>query len=59
MQDLDKDDYIPEPYEKGTPAEVFEMLTEEKEQTRRLEGRRLKRLKDMGFEVEHSGEAIL
>jgi len=59
VQDLDKDDYIPEPFEKGTPAEVFELVTEEKEKTRQLEDRRLKRLRDMGFEVEHSGEAIL
>jgi len=58
-QDLDKDDYIPEPYERGTPAEVFELVAEEKEKTKQLEDQRLKRLRDMGFEVEHSGEAIL
>lgn len=57
-QDLDKDDYIPEPFRKVSPEEVHALtvtLNNEKKQTDKM---RAKKLHQLGFEVEHSGEIL-
>lgn len=56
--DLDKDDYIPEPYRKVSPEEVHALsvkVNKEKKQTDKV---RAKKLQKLGFEVEHSGEIL-
>ncbi|KAI7183282.1 hypothetical protein KC343_g12555, partial [Hortaea werneckii] len=57
--DLDKDDYIPEPYKQAPVEQVFALKKTEEVEKRRLDKRRNKKLAEHGFEGEHSGEAIL
>lgn len=58
-QDLDKDDHVPEPYRLTPVEEVHASQKKEKEKQKRLDGVRQRRLRDLGFEYEHSGEAII
>ncbi|KAI6897621.1 hypothetical protein KC333_g5040 [Hortaea werneckii] len=57
--DLDKDDYIPEPYKQAPVEQVFALKKTEEVEKKRLDKRRNKKLAEHGFEGEHSGEAIL
>ena len=57
-QDLDKDDYIPEPYRKASPEEVHALTVERNKNTRRSDKIRQAKLQALGFEAEHSGEIL-
>ncbi|CAO1604385.1 MAG: hypothetical protein L6R36_000848 [Xanthoria steineri] len=56
--DLDKDDYIPEPYRKASPEEVHALTVEKNKNTRRSDKIRQAKLQALGFEAEHSGEIL-
>ncbi|KAF2460349.1 hypothetical protein BDY21DRAFT_384011 [Lineolata rhizophorae] len=56
--DLDKDDYVPEPYRHASSEEVFAIRKEETEARKKKDSKRQRKLKAMGFDAEHSGEAI-
>ncbi|KAL8707126.1 MAG: hypothetical protein Q9220_007789 [cf. Caloplaca sp. 1 TL-2023] len=56
--DLDKDDYIPEPYRKGTPEEVHALTVRKNQDTKKSDKTRQARLQALGFEAEHSGEVL-
>lgn len=58
-QDLDKDDYMPEPYQLAPLEQVFELHKQEQAQKKKQEKSRHKKLAAYGFEGEHAGEAIL
>ncbi|TKA77259.1 hypothetical protein B0A55_06139 [Friedmanniomyces simplex] len=57
--DLDKDDYIPEPYQLAPVEKVFALKKAEDAERKMADGRKHKRLAAEGFEGEHAGEAIL
>ncbi|KAF4313760.1 hypothetical protein GTA08_BOTSDO00507 [Botryosphaeria dothidea] len=57
--DLDKDDYIPEPFEQAPAEKVFALQKQEIEERKKRDKLRRKHLKTHGFEGEHSGEAVL
>ncbi|GAB7352829.1 hypothetical protein MBLNU459_g3440t1 [Dothideomycetes sp. NU459] len=57
--DLDKDDYMPEPYEIAPLEQVFELHKQEQMQKKKQEKARHKTLATYGFEGENAGEAIL
>ena len=57
--DLDKDDYMPEPYEQAPVEKVFALKKAEEQERKVIEKRKHKRLAALGFEGEHHGEAIL
>ncbi|EOD44681.1 putative small nuclear ribonucleo protein [Neofusicoccum parvum UCRNP2] len=57
--DLDKDDYIPEPFEQAPVEQVFALQKQEIEERKKRDKLRRKNLQAHGFEGEHSGEAIL
>ncbi|KAK3056396.1 hypothetical protein LTR09_002903 [Extremus antarcticus] len=57
--DLDKDDYVPEPYELAPVERVFALKKAEDAERGRVEKRRQRTLAGYGFEGEHAGEAIL
>ncbi|EMC94963.1 hypothetical protein BAUCODRAFT_34961 [Baudoinia panamericana UAMH 10762] len=57
--DLDKDDYIPEPYQLASVEKVFALKKAEDAERKKTDKTKQKRLADLGFEVEHSGEAII
>ncbi|GAB7360453.1 hypothetical protein MBLNU230_g8407t1 [Neophaeotheca triangularis] len=57
--DLDKDDYIPEPYQLGPVDKVFAMKKEADKEQAKVDKRKQKKLATMGFEGEHAGEALL
>ncbi|KAM0801434.1 hypothetical protein BDR22DRAFT_804660 [Usnea florida] len=56
--DLDKDDYIPEPYRKVSPAEVHALTVQANNEKKQVEKVRAKKMQKLGFEVEHSGEIL-
>ena len=58
LQDLDKDDYIPEGYTQSTPEEVQALV--KKQVVGRKQGDKVKQQKlgALGFEAEHSGEVL-
>ena len=58
-QDLDKDDYIPEPYRKASPEEVHQLHLKEMQESKRSDKTKQSKLKELGFEVEHNGEILL
>ena len=58
-QDLDKDDYIPEPYRKASPEEVHQLHLKEMQESKQTDKIRQSKLKELGFEVEHNGEVLL
>jgi hypothetical protein len=57
-QDLDKEDDIPAPYERGELAEVEKLAEEQKEKSKAGEKSKLRRLKNLGFDAEHYGENL-
>ncbi|TKA32226.1 hypothetical protein B0A54_14990 [Friedmanniomyces endolithicus] len=57
--DLDKDDYVPEPYQLGPVEKVFALKKAEDVERKIADKRKHKRLAAEGFESEHAGEAIL
>ncbi|KAF2089886.1 Sm-like ribonucleoprotein [Saccharata proteae CBS 121410] len=57
--DLDKDDYIPEPYQPAPIEQVFALQKQEEAERRKKDKRRAQKLQAYGFEGEHAGEAIL
>ncbi|KAG8627186.1 hypothetical protein KVT40_004669 [Elsinoe batatas] len=57
--DLDKDDYVPEPYEKGHVDEVFAVYRQELDEKRAKDKAKLKKMKAMGFvDGETGGDAL-
>ncbi|KAL8856346.1 MAG: hypothetical protein Q9178_007037 [Gyalolechia marmorata] len=56
--DLDKDDYIPEPYRKASPEEVHALTVRKNQTTKRSDKVRQAKLQALGFEAEHSGEIL-
>lgn len=58
-QDLDKDDYVPEPYRKASPEEVHQLHVQEMQVRKQSDKTRQARLQELGFEVEHNGEILL
>ena len=57
--DLDKDDDAPPGYEKGEIELVHKLAKEKKAQDARKDKQRIKKLGEMGFEGENTGEALL
>ena len=57
-QDLDKDDYVPEPYRQVSDNEAYEMQKQEKDDRKAADKSRAKKLHGLGFEVEHAGETL-
>ncbi|KAK1091230.1 hypothetical protein LTR48_006724 [Friedmanniomyces endolithicus] len=57
--DLDKDDYVPEPYQLAPVEKVFALKKAEDAERKIADKRKHKRLAAEGFEGEHAGEAIL
>ena len=57
--DLDKDDYIPEPFDLAPVEKVFALKKTEDQERRKADKKKHKRLAEHGFEGEHAGEAIL
>lgn len=57
--DLDKDDYVPEPYEAATVEKVFALKKAEDQERKKSDKRKNKKLSGFGFEGENQGEAIL
>ncbi|KAL8679102.1 MAG: hypothetical protein Q9186_004597 [Xanthomendoza sp. 1 TL-2023] len=56
--DLDKDDYIPEPFRKASPEEVHALTVKKNQDNKRSDKTRLAKLQALGFEAEHSGEVL-
>lgn len=59
LQDLDKDEVIPEPYKLAPVEKVFALQKAESEERKKVEKSRQRKLANLGFEAEHAGEAIL
>ncbi|KAH9826998.1 small nuclear ribonucleoprotein (LSM1), partial [Teratosphaeria destructans] len=57
--DLDKDDYIPPPFEAAPIEKVFQLKKEEDAQRKKKEKSKHKKLAAIGFEGETGGEAIV
>lgn len=58
IQDLDKDDYVPAPYEAAPVETVFAMKKAEDKENQKTNQSRQKKLAELGFEGEHAGEVI-
>ena len=58
-QDLDKDDYVPPPFEQASVETVFALKKAEDAKSKKLDRSKQKKLAAFGFEGEHHGEAIL
>lgn len=58
-QDLDKDDYVPPPFEQAPVEKVFALKKAEDAQRKKSDKSKQKKLAAFGFEGEHHGEAIL
>ncbi|KAI4121289.1 MAG: hypothetical protein LQ338_006455 [Usnochroma carphineum] len=56
--DLDKDDYIPEPFRKASAEEVHALTVRKNQATKRSDKVRRTKLQELGFEAEHSGEVL-
>ncbi|KAL9136902.1 MAG: hypothetical protein Q9175_001882 [Cornicularia normoerica] len=56
--DLDKDDYVPEPYRKVSPEQVHALIVKANNEKKQTDKVRAKKLQKLGFEVEHSGEIL-
>ncbi|KAL8941079.1 MAG: hypothetical protein Q9216_002450 [Gyalolechia sp. 2 TL-2023] len=56
--DLDKDDYIPEPFRKASAEEVHALTVKKNQTTKRSDKVRQAKLQELGFEAEHSGEVL-
>ncbi|KAL8829169.1 MAG: hypothetical protein Q9191_002163 [Dirinaria sp. TL-2023a] len=57
--DLDKDDYVPEPYHKASATEVHRLSVLESRERRSSDKEKQAKLQELGFEVEHTGEILL
>lgn len=57
--DLDKDDYVPEPYEQAPVEKVFALKKAEDTEKRKVEKKKAKKLGELGFDYEAGGEGIL
>lgn len=57
--DLDKDDVVPAPFQKGSEEEVFRLRRAEEKERDRREKIRSKRLRELGFEGLGKGEEIV
>ncbi|KAL8825911.1 MAG: hypothetical protein Q9170_007609 [Blastenia crenularia] len=57
-QDLDKDDYIPEPFRKTSAEEVHALNVKKNQTVKRSDKVRQAKLQELGFEAEHSGEVL-
>ncbi|KAI9844573.1 MAG: SM-like, degradation of cytoplasmic mRNAs and positively regulates transcription initiation [Sclerophora amabilis] len=57
--DLDKDDYIPEPFQQASAEQVFMLQKKEQDERKRVTKRRNDRLQALGFEGENAGEVLL
>lgn len=58
-QDLDKDDYVPPPFQQADVEKVFALRKAENAMNKKLDKSKQKKLAAFGFEGEHHGEAIL
>lgn len=58
-QDLDKDDYVPPPFEQAPVEKVFALKKAEDLRRKKVDKSKQKKLAALGFEGEHHGEAIL
>ncbi|KAF2233213.1 Sm-like ribonucleoprotein [Viridothelium virens] len=56
--DLDKDDYVPEPYQEAPIETVHATQRKEQENRKNKDKAKREKLLTMGFEPEHSGEVI-
>lgn len=56
--DLDKDDYIPDPFRKASAEEVHALTVKKSQAMKRSDKVRQARLQELGFEAEHSGEVL-
>ena len=59
LQDLDKEEYIPEPFRKASPNEVHAATVMESRARKHSDKVRQSKLQELGFEVEHTGEVLL
>jgi len=59
LQDLDKDDYVPEPYQQASVEKVYALKKEEDSTRKKADKTKQRKLAALGFESEHQGEAIL
>lgn len=59
MQDLDREDDIPEPWREGELAMVIELQKREKEASKRIDAIKFRKLKELGFDGENAGEVLL
>ena len=57
-QDLDKDDYVPEPFRKASAEEVHTLSLRQASERKRSDKIRQTKLQELGFEVEHTGEVL-
>lgn len=57
--DLDKDDYVPEPFQLALVERVFALKKAEDQERSKAEKKKHKKLAAYGFEGEHAGEAII
>jgi len=58
--DLDKDEYVPEPYREAPVEKVYALKTEEDAERKRSEKSKHKKLAEMGFEGDFAGgEALI
>lgn len=58
LQDLDKDDYVPPPFEVAPIEKVFALKKQEEQDRKKTDKTRQKKLAALGFEGEHAGEVI-
>ncbi|KAK2756781.1 SM-like, degradation of cytoplasmic mRNAs and positively regulates transcription initiation [Arachnomyces sp. PD_36] len=56
--DLDKEDFVPPPFQQAPLEEVFELKKQEENERKRNDKRRNGKMQDLGFEAEHSGEVL-
>ncbi|CAK4033536.1 Hypothetical predicted protein [Lecanosticta acicola] len=56
--DLDKDDYVPEPFEQAPVEKVFALKKQHDQDRKGTDKSKQKKLAEFGFEGEHSGEVI-
>lgn len=56
--DLDKDDYVPEPFRKVSAEEAHALKIKQTQDRKQPDKIRAKKLQELGFEAEHSGEIL-
>ncbi|KAL6717439.1 hypothetical protein ACLMJK_005354 [Lecanora helva] len=56
--DLDKDEYVPAPFQKVSAEEIHALRVGEQKEEERSAKVRAKKLKQLGFEAEHAGEVL-